>query len=250
MKEELLLDEQKIKKMKKRIKKSLENFGLDIKQSEVAQIIAHSLGFKNENALQKSLSENKNLNNENLQNFVLEKNESYCSLKDFFLETNKNYYIDSYNAGNKKIIFVTFNSKNRRDKEIKNDDYIKMIDHLFNSYIKSESGNILICGTAGSGKTLMTKSLVERSKKTLNKLISLGDIKELEIGQKISEEELRLTIDFELLKKYKHERIIFSIHESGVNVENKIKRLNSIANHCNTEIDIENIKIIIQLEWK
>lgn len=236
MKEELLLDEQKIKKMKKRITKELTNLGLEMKQSEVAQIIARSLGFKNEHALQKALS----LNNNSISNIE----------KDYLQDINSNYYIDSYNDGNKKMIFITFNSKNKRLKDFNDSYYLNLIDHLFKSYIKSETGNVLICGTAGSGKTLMTKKLVERSKKTLDKLVSLGDVKELEITDNLREEELRSTIDFDILKKYESERIIFSIHERSVNLESKINRLKSLAQHCNKEINIDNIRIIIQLDWK
>lgn len=236
MKEELLLDEQKIKKMKKRITKELTNLRLEVKQSEVAQIIARSLGFKNEHALQKALS----LNNNSISNIE----------KDYLQDINSNYYIDSYNDGNKKMIFITFNSKNKRLKDFNDSYYLNLIDHLFKSYIKSETGNVLICGTAGSGKTLMTKKLVERSKKTLDKLVSLGDVKELEITDNLREEELRSTIDFDILKKYESERIIFSIHERSVNLESKINRLKSLAQHCNKEINIDNIRIIIQLDWK
>lgn len=54
--QEIIINELMFKKMKKRLKKSLETFNVDIKQSDVAEMLSNSLGFKNLYALQKAIS--------------------------------------------------------------------------------------------------------------------------------------------------------------------------------------------------
>lgn len=54
--QEIIINEPMFKKMNKRLKKSLKAINVDITQSDVAEMLSISLGFKNLHALQRSTS--------------------------------------------------------------------------------------------------------------------------------------------------------------------------------------------------
>ena len=242
MKEHILLDEPKIKKMTKRIKKSLEEFGLNLKQSEVSEIIAKSLGFKNDYELRNFISQVKNSENLSI---------SFNNQNDVVKVSNPNFKInDKYQMliryeNGKKIINIVFN---RRHPDIINDKvyYNEFIKNLYENYLKNINGNILICGTAGSGKTLMTSKIKEISKNSNNKLISIEDFK----TEHVLEEELRNPEDFDIINEHRRENLIFSIHgRSQEDLAIIMERIKQIEKYCEKTIDLERIKVIIQLEW-
>lgn len=242
MKEKIVLDEHKIKKIKKRIKKSLEDFGLNLKQSEVAEIIAKSLGFKNDYELRKFISEVEDFNNE-IKEPSLPINSISSLIENSNIQLNDKYQmLIKYEYG-KKIINIAFN---RRHPDIINDKkyYNELIKNLYENYLKNINGNILICGTAGSGKTLMTKKITEISKNSNNRLLSIGDLK----SEHILEEELRSPEDLEILHNNR-KNLIFSIHARESETFKIIERIKEIEKSCEKKVDIDRIKVIITLEW-
>lgn len=163
MNEKLILDEVKIKKIKKRVHKSLKGLGIEIKLSEVGNIIANSIGFKNEYELKK-YCDPRNVKNESVDDRdIASKNIDPEEYKYFGWNHQKND-IDVICSENYKILTTKYNNDEATlsfhpniVKIILND--VKIDEKFLNDIIShiypklSRNGSVLICGEEGTRKS-------------------------------------------------------------------------------------------------